>query len=127
MILNIQDHVFPTLCFKKMQSFAKAPEVAHLGEDIGYDLFASQEAVIPAGATVQVHTGISVEFRPRCGGRIGTRSSMAKKGIIAVGGEIDAGYRAPLIVMLHNLNRAGDFHVESGDKIAQLIAVPEVI
>lgn len=127
MIVNIQDHIFPTLCFKRLQAFAQAPSVAHLGEDIGYDLYASQEEIIPAGATVSVHTGISIEFIPRCGARIGTRSSMAKKGIIAVGGEIDAGYRGEIIVMLHNLNHAGDFHVDAGCKIAQLIAVPEVI
>ena len=51
-----------------LEAGARAPEVAHAGEDLGYDVFALEGAVLRPRATVRVRTGIAVEARdPRTG------------------------------------------------------------
>jgi dUTP pyrophosphatase len=107
---------------------ARAPVVAHPGEDLGYDLFALEGARLAARATVKVRTGIAVEARdPRTGAGLGLlvrdRSSMASRGVTTTGGVIDAGYRGEILVLMTNL---GDVVVEiaAGEKIAQMVPVP---
>jgi len=48
---------------KLLEAGARLPVVAHPGEDLGYDLFALEGAVLAPRATVKVRTGISVEAR----------------------------------------------------------------
>ena len=113
---------------KLLEAGARAPVVAHPGEDLGYDLFALAGVVLAPRATVKVRTGIAVEARhPATGAALGLlvrdRSSMASKGIATTGGVIDAGYRGEILVLMTNL---GDRTVElkAGEKIAQMIPVP---
>jgi dUTP pyrophosphatase len=113
---------------KLLDPGAQAPQVAHPGEDLGYDLFALESAVLGARATVRVRTGIAVEARhPASGAPLGLlvrdRSSMAARGIATTGGVIDAGYRGEILVLMTNL---GDAPIElmSGEKIAQMVPVP---
>jgi dUTP diphosphatase len=107
---------------------ARAPVVAHPGEDLGYDVFSLEAAVLGPRATVRVRTGIAVEARhPETGAPLGLlvrdRSSMAARGIATTGGVIDAGYRGEILILMTNL---GDVPVElkAGEKIAQMIPVP---
>jgi len=111
-----------------MDAGARKPEVAHPGEDLGYDVFALEDVRLAARQTVKVRTGIAVEARdPRTGGPLGLlvrdRSSMAARGIATTGGVIDAGYRGEVMVVMTNL---GDEAVElkAGEKIAQMVPVP---
>jgi dUTP pyrophosphatase len=113
---------------KLLDPAAKAPVVAHPGEDLGYDVFALEAAVLNPRATVRVRTGIAVEARdPATGAPLGLlvrdRSSMAAKGIATTAGVIDAGYRGEILILMTNL---GDASVElrAGDKIAQMIPIP---
>jgi dUTP pyrophosphatase len=113
---------------KLLEAGARAPVVAHPGEDLGYDLFALEGALLAPRATVKVRTGIAVEARnPETGAPLGLlvrdRSSMASRGIATTGGVIDAGYRGEILVLMTNL---GDTPVElkAGEKIAQMIPVP---
>jgi dUTP pyrophosphatase len=113
---------------KLLDPAAKAPVVAHPGEDLGYDLFALEAAVLAPRATVRVRTGIAVEARhPGTGTPLGLlvrdRSSMAAKGIATTAGVIDAGYRGEILILMTNL---GGVTVElgAGEKIAQMIPVP---
>ncbi len=113
---------------KLLEDGARAPVVAHPGEDLGYDLFALDGVVLEARATKRVRTGIAVEARhPGTGAALGLlvrdRSSMAARGIATTGGVIDAGYRGEILVLMTNL---GDVAVElkAGEKIAQMIPVP---
>ena len=48
---------------KLLQAGARAPVVAHPGEDLGYDLFALEGVVLAQRSTIKVRTGISVEAR----------------------------------------------------------------
>ena len=107
---------------------AKAPVVAHPGEDLGYDLFSLEAALLIPRATVKVRTGIAVEARhPLSGAPLGLlvrdRSSIAGRGIATTAGVIDAGYRGEILILMTNL---GDAPVElkAGEKIAQMIPVP---
>jgi len=113
---------------KILEENARLPVVAHPGEDLGYDLFALEGALLQPQTTVKMRTGIAVEARhPATGAPLGLlvrdRSSMAAKGIATTGGVIDAGYRGEILVLMTNL---GDSAVElkAGEKIAQMIPVP---
>jgi dUTP pyrophosphatase len=113
---------------KRLEEGARLPVVAHPGEDLGYDLFALEGAVLAPRATAKLRTGIAVEARhPETGAPLGLlvrdRSSMAARGIATTGGVIDAGYRGEILVLMTNL---GDQAIElkPGEKIAQMIPVP---
>lgn len=110
---------------KKIVSHAIIPDKAHAG-DLGYDLFAADQASIHAGETKLVPTGISIQFPEGYGGLLRDRSSVAtKRGLFTVAGVIDNGYTGEILVALHN-STEGFQTIYRGDKIAQLILVPTV-
>lgn len=116
------------LLVKLLVEGARAPEVAHPGEDLGYDVFALEAVELWARATVRVRTGIAVEARhPGTGVGLGLlvrdRSSMAARGVAATGGVIDAGYRGEIQILLTNLTDEA-IRLNAGDKIAQMIPIP---
>jgi dUTP pyrophosphatase len=113
---------------KLLESGARAPVVAHPGEDLGYDVFALEGVVLAPRVSVKVRTGIAVEARnPETGAPLGLlvrdRSSMAARGIATTGGVIDAGYRGEILVLMTNLGEAA-VELKAGEKIAQMIPVP---
>ncbi len=108
---------------KKLTPDAVLPTIAHPGEDIGYDLYASEDLTIPAHGAAAVHTGIAIEFAPAAGGIVKTRSGLAKKRLMCNAGVIDAGYRGEVIVLMENLGDEA-YAIRKGDKIAQLLEHP---
>ncbi len=112
---------------KLLTATAKAPTVGHPGEDLGYDIYASEATVIPARGHAVVPTGIAIECSSPSGEKMGAllrdKSSMASRRLILTGGVIDAGYRGEIRVLMENL---GDLPaaVHAGDKIANLIPYP---
>ena len=79
------------LLVKLLAEGARAPEVAHPGEDLGYDVFALEAVELWARSSVRVKTGIAVEARhPETGVGLGLlvrdRSSMAARGVAVTGG-----------------------------------------
>jgi dUTP pyrophosphatase len=108
---------------KRLTPHAILPTIGHPGEDIGYDLYASEDISLGAHAAAGVPTGIAIEFDPPAGGVVKTRSGMAKKRLMCNAGVIDAGYRGEIIVLMENL---GDqpYEIKRGDKIAQLLEHP---
>ena len=113
---------------KRLEASARLPEVAHPGEDLGYDLFALENVLLGARRTSKVRTGIAVEARDsKTGAPLGLlvrdRSSMAARGIATTGGVIDAGYRGEILVVMNNLGDA-DVELKAGEKIAQMVPVP---
>jgi dUTP pyrophosphatase len=116
------------LLVKLLAEGARAPEVAHPGEDLGYDVFALEAVELWARAAVRVKTGIAIEARhPETGAGLGLlvrdRSSMASRGVAVTGGVIDAGYRGEIQILLTNLTDEA-IRLNAGDKIAQMIPVP---
>ena len=113
---------------KRLEAGARLPEVAHPGEDLGYDLFALEGVQLGARQTLKVRTGIAVEARdPKTGAPLGLlvrdRSSMAARGIATTGGVIDSGYRGEILVVMTNLGDAA-VELKAGEKIAQMVPVP---
>lgn len=87
----------------------------------GYDLYASEEAVIPAQGQGMVSTDISIIVPLGTYGRVAPRSGLAvKHGISTGAGVIDADYRGEVKIVLFNHSRQ-DFEIKAGDRIAQLV------
>jgi dUTP pyrophosphatase len=112
---------------KRLDANARLPQVAHPGEDLGYDVFSLEPATLLSKETKKMRTGIAVEARhPGTGAPLGLlvrdRSSMAARGITATGGVIDAGYRGEILILLTNLGEA-PIELAAGEKIAQMIPV----
>jgi dUTP pyrophosphatase len=113
---------------KRLDPGARLPVVAHPGEDLGYDVFALEGAVLVPHQTVRVRTGIAVEARhPETGIPLGLlvrdRSSMAARGVATTAGVIDAGYRGEVVIVMTNLG-GEPIELKPGEKIAQMIPVP---
>lgn len=112
---------------KLLNGFAKAPTVAHPGEDLGYDVYAASMMVVPPRSRAIVPTGIAIECTSRTGEPMGAllrdKSSMAARRLVLTGGVIDAGYRGEIKVLMENLSDSEQV-IHAGDKIANLIPYP---
>lgn len=83
------------------------------------DLYAVEDKIVPAGTTAVIGSGIACEPPEGFMLKIRSRSGLASKGIITVGGEVDEDYRGEIKVIL--LNTTGtDFTIAKGDRIAQM-------
>jgi dUTP pyrophosphatase len=100
------------------------PVPAHLG-DAGLDLYAREDAIIPArGGRLLMPTGVAVAIPHGYMGLAVPRSGLAlKHGITLVNtpGIIDSGYRGELKVVMINTDPEHDYEVKRGDRVAQLI------
>ncbi|KAI5955772.1 DUT1 [Candida jiufengensis] len=87
----------------------------------GYDLYSSEEAIIPAQGQGLVSTDISIIVPIGTYGRVAPRSGLAvKHGISTGAGVIDADYRGEVKIVLFNHSKK-DFEIKQGDRIAQLV------
>jgi dUTP pyrophosphatase len=112
---------------KLLNSNAKAPTVAHPGEDLGYDIYAAATLIIAPRGHALVPTGIAVQCISPSGDAMGAllrdKSSLASRRLALTGGVIDAGYRGEIKVLLENLGEEPAV-IDAGDKIANLIPYP---
>ena len=70
----------PSILVKKLLDGAQIPTKGN-PSDAGYDLYSTEKVAIPAGLTVLVSTGISMEIPRGYVGLIWDRSSMGVRGI----------------------------------------------
>src|SRR6266487_1668716 len=93
--------------------------------DTSLDLFYLGEKllILLAQTTIAVDINIAFEIPTRAFTKIESRSSMAKKGINAVGGVCDAGYTGNIIIQLQNTTTS-DYSIQRNDKIVQIIFLP---
>jgi dUTP diphosphatase len=100
------------------------PAYAHPG-DGGLDLIAREDAVVRArGGRALVPTGIAVAIPAGHAGFVVPRSGLALRhgiGVANTPGVIDSAYRDEVKVILVNTDPAADYHVQRGDRIAQLV------
>jgi len=119
---NPSEFNIPQIKFKRLSLHAMKPE-KNKENDSGFDLFAAYEYLIEAGKTMMVKTDIAIELPPIYEAQVRPRSGLAKKYGIQVAnspGTIDNGYRNTIGVLLYNSSNY-EFHVEPGDRIAQLV------
>jgi dUTP pyrophosphatase len=121
------------LRYARLSAGARAPARAQDG-DAGYDLHASEGAMIGPGERASVGTGVAVEIPEGHAGLVLPRSGLAARHGITLPnapGLIDSGYRGELRVLLLNADPEEPFAVEPGDRIAQLliarVEAPELI
>ena len=89
--------------------------------DAGYDLYSTNDGVVPARGRKVVGTGIAIAIPPGHYGRVAPRSGLAvKRGIDVLAGVVDSGYRGEVGVVLQNLSDE-DFPFKKGDRVAKLI------
>lgn len=115
----------------------KMPARAHTS-DAGFDLAASEPAILEAGlGNVTVHTGVHVLIPDGYYGLIAPRSGLARSGVVAEIGIVDAGYTGEICVTMrferHGLHIT-DRHkmllttrkhfINVGDRVAQLLILP---
>jgi dUTP pyrophosphatase len=100
------------------------PTYAHPG-DAGLDLFAREDAVVPAaGGRALVPTGIALALPLGYAGFVLPRSGLAlKHGVTVVNspGLIDCAYRGEIKVVLLNTDQRTAYRVQRGDRIGQLV------
>jgi len=110
---------------RRLDPAATLPTRAYDG-DAGLDLYGLEPASIPPGERASIRTGIAVEIPEGQAGLVLPRSGLAiRHGIALVNapGLIDSGYRGELVVLLLNTDRAAEFLIAGGDRIAQLVLV----
>ena len=87
----------------------------------GWDLYASQECIVPARGKAIVSTDISIAVPVGYYGRVAPRSGMAWKKHTDIGaGVIDADYSGPVGVVMFNHSEE-DLKIEVEDRVAQLV------
>lgn len=98
----------------------KMPSRAYI-DDAGYDLYVSEDTVVPAGAFVDIPTSVAMQLPSWSWGLLTGRSStLRKRGLLVNTGIIDTGYRGELYAGVFNLTQT-DVVVEAGERIAQII------
>lgn len=112
---------------KLLSDLAKVPT---RGSDCsaGYDLYAATEEPVEIAphSTAKISTDIALEIPRGFFGGIFARSGLAtKRGLRPANcvGVIDADYRGPIVVALHN-DTDESVTIAAGERIAQLVAMP---
>jgi dUTP pyrophosphatase len=111
----------------KLDAAAQPPRYAHTGPfgDLAADLYAVAGAMLAAGATLPVATGVAMEFPATHGALVEDRSGLAVRGVTTLAGVIDPGYRGEIKVVMTNLS-ATAVEIKAGDRIAQLRIVRRI-
>lgn len=93
--------------------------------DSGYDVFATEDATIPANSYIKVDVGLKIANIPNGYWiRMESRSGLFFKfGIEVFNGIIDNQYRGILGVGLKN-HSVDDYRIKKGDRICQIIVYP---
>lgn len=106
---------------KWMDQRARVPTRAH--DSAGFDIYTFRAIHLPPRQPVGILVGFATEFPSCYVAKVFGRSSLAAKGIVPLGGVIDADYRGEWrIIMLNMTDEGYDFQV--GDKIAQFLFIP---
>ena len=91
------------------------------GGAVGYDLYSTDEVIIPPTHRALIGTGVAIVLPPGVYGRVAPRSGLTVKHGIQVGaGVVDPDYTGEVKVVLFN-HGDKDFEVKRGERIAQLV------
>lgn len=106
---------------KKLHKDAKLPTYAHL-KDSGADVYCVEDIILDSGQTKLIKLGFAVEIPDGWEIQVRSRSGLSKNGIVVANspGTVDAPYRGPMGVILHNQG-GEDLFIEKGTRIAQFV------
>jgi dUTP pyrophosphatase len=107
------------LHIKRLQPDAVLPK-RHTEQDAGIDIYSYEDYTLQPGERHVFATGIAAEFPAGYVALVWDRGSMGSKGVHALGGVIDAGYRGEWKIVLHNLSDTA-YEIKKGDRIAQVV------
>jgi deoxyuridine 5'-triphosphate nucleotidohydrolase len=93
---------------------------------VGYDLTSFQPISIQPHSVVKIPLGFALEMPHTYRCQIASRSSLASKGIVVLGGIIDNDYRGDITVILSNTTNQ-QFTLPANSKIAQLLFIPTAL
>lgn len=107
-----------------LRAGARMPARATEGSS-GFDLAAClEDGPIEVGQEpVLVPTGLAMAVPPGFDAQVRPRSGLARRGVIATFGTLDADYRGELMVTLYTTAPGIRHTVQHGDRIAQLVIV----
>lgn len=111
---------------KRIDADLPLPENAYAG-DAAVDLRSTISCTLKPFERKLVPTGIAIELPDGYAALVVPRSGLSiKNGITIVNapGLIDANYRGEIKAILMNSDPSEEFHIERGDRIAQLMIVP---
>ena len=114
----IFSHVDPASPFR--------PPTRQHDSDSGYDLYVSGDYAIPPGESAVIGHNIRVQLPPNTWAMIAGRSSNVDRGLHAILGILDNGYRGPVIISVFNF-WGDEYTIPHGDRIAQLVLLPMVV
>lgn len=110
---------------QQLQPEATIPNYAH-AHDAGMDLYSSTTYTLLPQQRALIQTGIAVAIPVGYVGLVWDKSGIATQaGITTLAGVIDAGYRGEIKVALYNTSTE-PYHIQLGQKIAQLLIQPIV-
>ena len=89
---------------------------ADLRSRVDFELEPGERALVPTGVAIALPEGYVGLAHPRSG--LATKNGIT---IVNAPGTVDSGYRGELMVTLLNTDKTKSFHVQRGDRIAQLI------
>ena len=98
-------------------AYAKPSDAgADLRSRIDFELEPGERALVPTGVAIALPEGYVGLVHPRSG--LATKNGIT---IVNAPGTVDSGYRGELMVTLLNTDKTKSFHVQRGDRIAQLV------
>ena len=130
-VINWQIHqlTFPrkldlidSLLVKKLDPAARLPE-RKTPQAAGYVLAPAQECHLAPGEQRLITTGLALVVPEGHYGQLHPRSSLAKKGIVVEAGVIDADYRGPIQILLHNQSTEPFTFNPADNPLAQIVLV----
>lgn len=114
----------PDIQILRLDKELPLPQQAHAG-DAGLDLYSAIDGVLaPGGGRLLIPTGLALAIPMGYAGFVLPRSGLAlNHGISVVNapGLIDSHYRGELKVVLLNTDPFRPYHVNRGDRIAQIV------
>jgi len=111
-----------SLRVKKLNKDSKINEPARNG-DAGYDVFAADSVSLMPQERYNMPLGIALEFPDGYFCQVNQKSGLSQKlGIDTIGNVIDSGYRGEIHAIIVNTSNK-IIHIESGQKIAQLVFI----